>query len=121
MRAGRVPSPEVSAVGSWIHAKRAASHIAMLQMASTIRTFSSLSFFHAIITSYAQEMPTRFKKEIVLAASTGNEDVKVIGLQKVLSNIGASQAISVDEMRAIFAEMGNADGAIPAKKMVQLL
>ena len=74
--------------------------------------------------SYTQEIPTRFKKDIVSAAAASNknhETVNVVGLQHVLENIGAAHALSLQEMHSIFVEMGNERGEIPTTKMVQLL
>ena len=74
--------------------------------------------------SYTQEIPTRFKKEIVSAAAASNknhETVNVVGLQHVLQNIGAAHVLSAHEMHSIFMEMGNERGEIPATKMIQLL
>jgi len=73
--------------------------------------------FFFFICSYTQEIPSRFKKEIVHAA--GNGLVEVDGLQRVIDNIGASQAISHQEIIAIFAELGE-NGQIPAHKMMEL-
>jgi hypothetical protein len=76
------------------------------------------------IYSYTQEIPTRFKKDIVSAAVASNDKnaaVNVVGLQHVLKNIGAAHVLSVHEMHSIFMEMGNERGEIPTTKMVQLL
>jgi hypothetical protein len=94
---------------------------------------SSIWYHH----SYTQEIPTRFKKDIVHAAasvvvrpnhSTNNHNlgnaaavVNATGLQHVLHNIGASNVLTPQELQAIFTEMGNEHGEIPAPTMVQLL
>lgn len=62
----------------------------------------------------------RFKKEIVAAAKDAENQIDLARLQNVLNNIGASQKITGEELRLIFAEVGDA-GAIPAERMVQLL
>ena len=76
--------------------------------------------FVNIHLSYTQEIPTRFKKEIVRAAGP-NSIVVAAGLERVLHNIGAANMISAGEMQSIFAEMGNEKGEIPAQKLAQLL
>jgi len=82
-------------------------------------------FFHRYCYSYTQEIPTRFKKEIVQAAcvdTMGSGAVGVNSFERVLSNIGVPQSyISHEEIEAIFKEMGNEQGQIPAQKMYQLL
>jgi len=80
-------------------------------------TFSSLS----IRISYSQEMPSRFKKEVVRAAKMPeNEAVALEGLERVLHNIGASHKISLEDLQVIFNELGEA-GSIPADRMVKLI
>ena len=74
--------------------------------------------------SYTQEIPTRFKKDIVSAAAASNVNnaaVNVDGLQHVLQNIGAAHVLSAHEMRSIFMEMGNEQGEIPTTQIVQLI
>ena len=71
--------------------------------------------------SYTQEIPSRFKKDLVRAAATQESLIEVSGLQRVLFNIGASHTLSTNELQAIFAEIGNEEGKIPASKMLQLL
>ena len=73
-----------------------------------------------LFCSYTQETPLRFKKEIVAAAKDSNDRIVMANLQKVLHNIGASQKMTAEELRLIFAEIGDA-GAIPAERMVKLL
>lgn len=75
--------------------------------------------------SYTQEIPTRFKKEIVQAAcvdTMGSGAVEAESFERVLDNIGVPPSdISHEEIEAIFKEMGNEQGQIPAQKMFQLL
>jgi len=47
--------------------------------------------------------------------------VEITGLQRVLSNIGMAQALSLQEIQSIFAEVGNEKGEIPSQRLVQLL
>ena len=80
-----------------------------------------LSLFPTAVNySYTQELPTRFKKEIVSCAAEGDR-VEAAGLQRVLRNIGASQKLTAQDLQAIFAEMGNEHGEITAQRLVQLL
>ena len=62
----------------------------------------------------------RFKKEVIAAAKDSQNQVDVIRMQRVLNNIGASQKLTPEELRLIFAEVG-VRGSIPADRMVQLL
>lgn len=62
----------------------------------------------------------RCKKEVVAAAKNSENKVDYARLQNVLNNIGASQKMTPEELRLIFAEVGES-GAIPADRMVQLL
>jgi hypothetical protein len=48
-------------------------------------------------------------------------NVALPGLERVLINIGAAHLLSGNELQSIFAEIGNANGEIPAQKLVQLL
>jgi hypothetical protein len=71
--------------------------------------------------SYSQEIPSRFKKEIVSAAKERNEEIVLMeGLQRVLHNIGASHKISHSEMEVIFNELG-VSGYITSERMVNLI
>jgi hypothetical protein len=82
---------------------------------------TQLIFVSCFFFSYTQEIPTRFKKDIVNAAALQQPVVNATGLQHVLHNIGADHVMSVSEIQAIFREMGNEKGEISAQHMVQLL
>ena len=86
-------------------------------------SFPSLNAFFSIFSlhSYTQEIPTRFKKDIVQAASQNAPQVNATGLQHVLHNIGAPNVLSATELQAMFREMGNEKGEISAQHLVQLL
>lgn len=75
--------------------------------------------------SYTQELPTRFKKEVMSAASFANPNhgdcIVVAGIQQVLANIGAQGRVSNSEIETIFHELGNANGEIGTQKLMQLL
>eukprot|EP00544_Gedaniella_sp_CCMP2646_P015688 CAMPEP_0202482430 /NCGR_PEP_ID=MMETSP1361-20130828/1835_1 /ASSEMBLY_ACC=CAM_ASM_000849 /TAXON_ID=210615 /ORGANISM="Staurosira complex sp., Strain CCMP2646" /LENGTH=99 /DNA_ID=CAMNT_0049110297 /DNA_START=86 /DNA_END=385 /DNA_ORIENTATION=- len=71
--------------------------------------------------NYSQEMPSRFKKEVVRAAkSTEMETVPLEGLERVLHNIGAAHKISPEDLQVIFSELGEG-GGIPADRMVTII
>jgi phosphoribosylaminoimidazole (AIR) synthetase len=70
--------------------------------------------------SYAQEIPSRFKKDIVHAAKDQNGVIVMEAMERVLRNIGAPNSLSELELRAIFDEVGEA-GHIRADRMVQIL
>ena len=71
---------------------------------------------------YRQEIPTRFKKEIISAAKPSHaaEAVCMEGMNRVLANIGAQHHVSKQDVELIFEEMGEA-GNIPADKLIKLL
>lgn len=69
-------------------------------------------------------MPSRFKKDIVRAATKGTtfaDLVAIEGLQRVLVNIGAAQRVPQNEVQAIFDELGDGNGKIHAKTIFQIL
>ena len=72
--------------------------------------------------SYAQELPGRFKKDIVKAAvHDPSHGVALEGMQRVLHNIGAAHAMSVAEMKLIFEELGDNTGEIPVQSIGEIL
>jgi hypothetical protein len=76
---------------------------------------------HLFLRSYAQCIPSRFKKDIVLAAKDAEtEHVGIEGLEKVIVNIGASHKVSRNDMEIIFSEIGES-GRISTDKMFKLL
>jgi Ca2+-binding EF-hand superfamily protein len=64
------------------------------------------------------ETTMRFRKEIMRAASR-DQTVAICldGMQRVLTNIGAQNRLSADEMNVIFKELGNETGEIPMQRM----
>jgi hypothetical protein len=81
-------------------------------------------FFLHSLCSYSQCIPSRFKKEIVLAAVKQSETADRIvldGLHRVIANIGVEHKISRDELQTIFAEIGEHDGAIPKDRMLTMI
>ena len=71
--------------------------------------------------SYAQCIPTRFKKDIIRAAKEAEtEHIALEGLQKVIANIGASSKVSRHDMELIFFENG-VSGRISTEQMLKIL
>jgi hypothetical protein len=80
-----------------------------------------LTYFSPIHYSYSQEIPSRFKKEVVSAAKDKEATGVVLeGLERVLHNIGAADKISRQDIELIFNELGEA-GCIPAERMVKII
>ncbi|GAX15082.1 hypothetical protein FisN_12Lh220 [Fistulifera solaris] len=74
------------------------------------------------LQNYAQELPGRFKKDIVRAATVENTDrIAVGGMERVLSNIGATNKISSTEINTIFQELGNGTGEISINRFSSLI
>ena len=72
--------------------------------------------------SYAQEIPTRFKKDIVRAARPDECDkIALEGMQKVIANINMEHRISRADMETIFQEIGGESKAIPADRLMNIL
>ena len=72
--------------------------------------------------SYAQEIPSRFKKDIVRAAKQDNTDrVALEGMQQVIANINMQHRISRSDMETIFREIGGEAGAIPAERFMSII
>lgn len=79
-----------------------------------------ISFSH--LSSYTQEIPTRFKKEIVQAAS-GDANATVVGLagvERLLANIGRADGVSPQDLQLIFTEVGTG-GQIPTNRFFQMI
>jgi hypothetical protein len=77
----------------------------------------SFNFF-----SYAQEIPSRFKKDIVRAAKQDKTDrVALEGMQRVIANINMQHRISRSDMETIFRENGGETGAIPAERFMNII
>ena len=75
----------------------------------------------SFLRSYAQCIPSRFKKDIVRAAKDEeSEHVAIEGLEKVIANIGASQTVSRNDMEIIFSEIGES-GRISTDKLFKLI
>jgi hypothetical protein len=73
---------------------------------------------------YTQELPTRFKKDVVKAAAIRQDDMEQIaleGLQKVVFNIEAHHQVSRQDVELIFREFCGDEGYIPAERMLRML
>lgn len=75
------------------------------------------------LENYTQELPGRFKKEVIKAATQSQEcpdRVALDSFSRVLMNIGAENRLTRHEIKAIFEELG--DGKeIPADNLTKLL
>jgi hypothetical protein len=69
--------------------------------------------------SYAQCLPSRFKKDLIRAATSGDR-IGMSGIQKVLGNIGAGNRLTETEIKTIFDKYGT-NGEIPSKDLVQII
>jgi hypothetical protein len=79
--------------------------------------------------NYDREIPSRFRKELLKAATTTpvdaaaaakSEVVAMDNLQRVLANIGAENRLTGSEIRCIFEELGNGK-EIPAQSMIKFI
>jgi hypothetical protein len=73
--------------------------------------------------SYAQTIPSRFKKDIARAAKQDKTNTRVglEGMRQVMANINMEHRISCSEMETIFREIGGEKGAIPAERFMNLI
>ncbi|KAL7574050.1 hypothetical protein ACA910_015628 [Epithemia clementina (nom. ined.)] len=101
----------------------------MARRALSTRGHTAASRLHDVLEEYrqvhyTQELPNRFKKDIVTAACIAKKSdggVCLEGLQTVLRNIGLQDRLSPQELQILFEEEGNEGGAIPVDRMVQIL
>jgi len=74
---------------------------------------------------YTQEIPTRFKKDLVKAAVASSKstssNVKLEGMQNLLANIGAKDRVSNNDLQTIFAENANEVGEMSPNQFMKLL
>ena len=83
-------------------------------------TVSHIQFF-CCHYSYTRELPSRFRKDIVRAATLDESNRIVIeGMQQVLININMEHKVSENDMKTIFREVGQ-DGEISVDKMLQII
>jgi hypothetical protein len=92
------------------------------------------STHHNSINSYSQEVPNRFRKEIVKAVSTKSSSqpsgiISAEGIQSMLANIGAGDQMTRTEIESILREVCGNDATknveescvISAKQMLDLI
>ena len=73
-------------------------------------------------SSYAQCLPTRFKKDLIRAASSGQGDrVALDGMQRVLANINMDHRVTRSDIETIFQEIGGSTDAIPVEKLMRII
>jgi cell division GTPase FtsZ len=72
--------------------------------------------------SYTQTVPSRFRKEILRAATDPEhaDAIAMEGMQRVLINIGAENRLSPEEIKSIFSEVGNGHD-ISAQSFLKML
>jgi len=71
---------------------------------------------------YTQEIPSHFKKDIIRAVATEESSiVDMTGLQRIPLNIGAPHTLSPQELKSIFAEVGNKEGRVVFYPLILLL
>lgn len=71
--------------------------------------------------NYDRELPSRFKKDILKAATKDHANVVDLdSLQQVLANIQMENRLSTEEITTIFEELGNGK-EIPAQSMIQFI
>ena len=78
----------------------------------------SCAFSH----SYTQEVPSRFRKDIVRAAKhDASNEITIDSMRRLLLNINKEDAISLEEMDVLFREMGGECRKIAADRMMKLI
>ena len=75
------------------------------------------------LSSYTQDIPSRFRKDVVAAAKDKATDdaITLKGLQRVLANIHMQDKLTAQEMEIIFREMGGTSGSIPADSIMKMI
>jgi Ca2+-binding EF-hand superfamily protein len=75
------------------------------------------------LCSYAQELPSRCKKEIIKAADkNGNGIITEEALCTMIDNIGASSRVSRSDIDNIIKELGDrSKSTIGAEKVLQII
>jgi len=74
--------------------------------------------------SYAQTVPSRFRKEVISAADEDKDgQLTAVEIEHLLKNIGASDKLSKDELDHIMNELGVKSKicVIPVDRMADLL
>mmetsp|Transcript_20727 Transcript_20727/g.30544 ORF Transcript_20727/g.30544 Transcript_20727/m.30544 type:complete len:124 (-) Transcript_20727:457-828(-) len=79
--------------------------------------------------NYSHTLPSRFKKEIICVIDTDRDGMVTIDdINRLLSNIGAANRVTKDELKEVINETSlnhpassNANQSIPVDKITQLL
>jgi hypothetical protein len=72
--------------------------------------------------SYTQEIPSRFKKDIVRAAKQDETDrIALEGMQRVITNINMEHRITPQDMETIFLEIGGETRMISADRFMKII
>ena len=86
-------------------------------MLSCHRWLTFISFY-----SYAQELPSRFKKEIAKAAKLGESDgIGLEGMERVIANIDMAHKITRQDMETIFLEVGGESRMISTDSFMKII
>jgi hypothetical protein len=79
----------------------------------------------SLFISYAQTIPSRFRKEICQAATSRDGQIASDSLFRVLYNIGAADRVTKEELETVCEELGdtspNHTPAMPVDKMMEIL
>ena len=89
----------------------------------THTVFICAIFDPPFFVSYAQELPSRCKKEIIQAANVNeNNCIEEEDLVQILYNIGAQDAVSKNDLRSIILELGDKkDHTISVTQLIVIL
>lgn len=71
--------------------------------------------------SYAQCMPSRFKKDLLSAMADKGDRVALDGMQRVLANINMADRVSRSDMEIIFKEIGGNAEAISKENLMKII
>ena len=74
-----------------------------------------------LLSSYGQELPSRFAKEVTKAADAdGDGFISAAEIEQLLQNIGAQEALSKEEIHEVMEEMGSMEGpkGVPLQDVV---
>jgi len=83
--------------------------------------FADKSSLLLAYNSYTQEIPSRFKKDVLRAAADPkNDTIAFEGLERVLYNIGAQHHLGSHDLKVLFEEIGN-NGTISTHQMAELI
>ena len=95
---------------------------------SSLWLFVLLIFFLALTRfalppySYSREIPSRFKKEVLLPYADPDGTVNIEDVNRLFKNIGHSgDCFSQQEQQELLAEAGSKDRSISVSKMMELI